>query len=225
MAATKSDQAYATLRRAIVMGRLPEDEPLDEGLLMAEFGFGRTPVREALKRLANDRFINWPPHRTPYVRGIRAAELPRLYEARHLLEVPCTELAVARADDEELAGLEAMCEQMAEEVAKNRAYEAVELDHAFHLGVAKATGNRWLADSVERLNCGSLRIWYVAHARLGMNFVVDQHVQILRAIQRRDASEAARLATAHIDTSYRRQLESRELPVRSRALTTPGETS
>lgn len=204
---TKSDQAYVVLRRAIVQGDLPEDLPLEDAVLIERFGFGRTPLREAIKRLSDEQFINYPPHRTPYVRGIRVVELARLYEARHLLEEPVARLAALRAADEHVDGLARICDEIDEAVERDDVYESVELDHRFHLGVALATDNRFLSEAVDRLNCGSLRLWYLAHSRLGMENVNDDHREIQAAIKARDADWAADVVSRHIDKSYQRQLD------------------
>lgn len=204
---TKTEQAYLTLRRAIVTGDLEEDLPLDDAMLLARYGLGRTPAREALKRLADEHFIIYPPHRTPYVRGIKVRELARLYEARHLLEEPVARLAAQRATPQQLDELERICDRIDDQIEAGDPYEAIEYDHQFHLEIAKSTENRFLAEAVDRLNCGSLRIWYLAHSRLGMADTNEQHRAIQAALKERDSEKAARLVKRHIDISYGRQME------------------
>jgi DNA-binding GntR family transcriptional regulator len=212
---TKTDQVYVVLRRAIVQGDLQEDLPLEDNVLMAQFGFGRTPLREAMKRLADEQFINYPPHRTPYVRGIRVAELARLYEARHILEEPVARIAANRATDAQVDQLSLICDQIDDAVERNDVYESVELDHRFHLAVARATDNRFLSEAVDRLNCGSLRLWYLAHSRLGMENVNEDHRAIQEAIKARDPDLAAAVVARHIDKSYQRQLDQQQLEMQS----------
>jgi GntR family transcriptional regulator, rspAB operon transcriptional repressor len=212
--ATKTDQAYAALRRAIVVGDLPEDLPLEDAVLGERFGFGRTPLREAIKRLSDEQFINYPPHRTPYVRGIRVMELARLYEARHLLEEPVARQAAQRASATQITELEQICVQIDAAIERDDVYESVELDHYFHLSVARATDNRFLSEAVDRLNCGSLRLWYLAHSRLGMEHVNDDHRDLHAAIKNRDADRAVHVMARHINTSYQRQIEQQQLEMR-----------
>lgn len=204
---TKTEQAYLALRRAIVTGDLEEDVPLDDAMLLARYGFGRTPTREALKRLTDEQFIIYPPHRTPYVRGIKVRELSRLYEARHLLEEPVARLAAQRATPQQLDELERICDRIDDQIEAGDPYEAIEYDHQFHLGIAKSTDNRFLAEAVDRLNCGSLRIWYLAHSKLGMADTNEDHRAILAALTQRDPEEAASRVKRHINTSYARQME------------------
>lgn len=204
---TKFDQAYAALRRAIVTGELREDEPLDDLRLSETFGFGRTPMREALKRLAEEQFILWPAHRTPYVRGLKVVDLSRLYEARVILEAPVARQAAERRTAAQLGGLGRILDDLDLAIDDADVYTAVELDLDFHQQVAVATENRFLADCVNRLNCGSLRLWYLAHASLGMNGINDAHRGILSAIAAGDADLAEKESIEHIQVSYQRQLE------------------
>lgn len=211
---TKTEQAYRVLRRAIVIGDLPEDTPLDDAALTERYGFGRTPLREAMKKLSDEQFVNYPPHRTPYVRGVRVMELAKLYQARHLLEEPVARIAARTATLEQIGHLARLCRDMETLIEDGNVYESVELDHQFHLAVAQATDNRFLSEAVNRLNCGSLRLWYLANSRLGMEDLPAHHWGIQQAIGARDADGAVQVVAAHIDNSYRRQIEQQQLDMR-----------
>jgi DNA-binding GntR family transcriptional regulator len=208
---TKTEQAYHVLRRAIVTGDLVEDLPLDDAMLSTRYGFGRTPIREALKKLADEQFINYPPHRTPYVRGIRVRDLSRLYESRHLLEEPVARLAARRATSAQLDELERICDRIDDEIAADQPYGAIEYDHQFHLEIAKSTDNPFLAEAVNRLNCGSLRIWYLAHSTLGMENTNEDHRAIQAALKEKDPDKSETLVRQHIDKSYARQMALQQL--------------
>lgn len=208
---TKTEQIYWTLRRAIVVGDLLDDAPLDELILMQTYDVGRTPLREALKRLADDQLIVFPPHRTPHVRGMTTADLPRLYEARGIVEIPAARLASRERRDLHVEGLKELLAQMAASVANNDPYRTVELDHEFHTLVAEASGNRFLRDAVARLNCGSLRLWYTAHSKLGMGGVEADHRAIVEAVADADEEKAIAAAATHITHSYQRQIEVAQL--------------
>lgn len=212
---TKTEQAYSVLRRSIVEGELAEDTPLEDTELIERYGFGRTPLREAIKRLSDEQFIISPPHRTSYVRGIGVLELARLYEARHLLEEPVALLAAQRATAKQVEELGNLCDQIQIAVDQSDVYASVELDHRFHLAVAQATGNRFLSEAVNRLNCGSLRLWYLSHDRLGMRHVNDDHRALHECIANRNGEEAVRVISQHIKTSYQRQIEHQQLEIES----------
>jgi DNA-binding GntR family transcriptional regulator len=204
---TKTERTYWLLREAIVSGELQEDTALDDKELMSRFHVGRTPVREAIKRLALEEFVIWPSHRTPYVRTTGAYDLAQLYEARHIFEIPAARLAADRATDADLAQLEEHCDLLDKAIASRNMYEVAELDYDFHIGVAKASKNRFLVEAVSHLNCGSLRLWYQNYVQLGTDRISEDHRRALKALRRRDSEDAATACRDHIQFSHERQLK------------------
>lgn len=203
---TKTEQAYWVLRKAIVTGEFADWAPLDEVELMSRVDVGRTPIREAIKRLASEEFVVWHPHRTPHVRTTSADDLAALYEARQTFEVTAVQLAAQRANQDDLDLMERLSDQLDEAIAKNMLYEVAELDYDFHLAVAKASRNRFLVEAISHLNFGSLRLWYRSYIRVGTESINDHHRQGLEAIRRRDVELAMSSTVAHIEFSHERQL-------------------
>ena len=204
--ATKTEQAYWVLRKAIVTGEFNDWASLDEVELMSRVDVGRTPIREAIKQLASEEFVVWHSHRTPYVRSTSADDLAALFEARHLFEIPAARLAAQRATPADLDLMQRLADKLDAAVAGAKLYEAVELDYDFHLALAKASHNRFLVDAISHLNFGSLRLWYRSYVRMGTESINDHHRQELEAIRRHDADLAVSIAQAHIDFSHERQL-------------------
>lgn len=210
---TKSDQAYHALRRAIVVGEIPTNTPLDEADLTGRLDTGRTPIREALKRLALEQFVVWPPRRTAYVREIGPFEVNRLYESRLVLEEPVTRLTAERITDAGLTELDRICAELERAAEAGNVYEAVELDHQLHLAIAYGSDNRFLAEAVGNLNCRSLRLWYVAQKELGLENVPQCHADIVEALRTRDPERAAAEARRHVLGSHDRQVRMQALPL------------
>ncbi len=205
-ARTKSEAAYRILRRAIVSGEIRGQAPIDESDLIRNYGLGRTPVREALKRLAQEQFLVWGSHRTPYVRDIGVQELTPLYKARELLEVPSARLAAETSTKHELTVLDNIAGGLEAAYAANDVYEAVELDHEFHGSVADGTHNPFLARAVRTLNEASLRLWFVGIERFPRPPGSNDHRDIVQAIRSRDPDAAESAVRAHIANSFERQL-------------------
>lgn len=203
---TKTDRAYWALRRAIVSGEIREESLLDDAELVVRLETGRTPVREAIKRLAAEELVVWPAHRTPFVRSTSAADIGHLYEARHVMEVPAARLAAQRATRGDVAGLGEQCDRFDAAVAADDMYAAAERDFDFHLAIAIAAGNRFVIDAVRHLNRCSLRIWYLSYVHLGTGGVNDDHRRMIRAVADGDPDAAAAATAAHIRTSHERQL-------------------
>lgn len=204
---TKADEAYLALRRAIVTGEVPAGEPLDEAELMGLTGAGRTPVRESLKRLAQDQFVLWPARRTPYVRPMSMEDVRNLYESRMLMEVPAAGMAATRATAAQLDKMQRCGEALCEAANRGDVYESIEADHALHIAITEGANNRFLTEAVDRLNCGSLRLWFVAHQRLGLEKVPEDHQDVIDALRSRDAEGAEQAVRDHIQKSFDRQLQ------------------
>ena len=207
---TKTDVAYQVLRRAIVTGEIGPNEPLDENALLHRYQLGRTPLREALKRLTREQFATWPPHSTPFVRGVSTDELAKLFQTRIILEEPASRIAASVISDAQLDRLDGISARIEELIAAGEIYQAVEADHALHLAIAQASGNRFLAEAVSNLNCGSLRLWYTAHQRLHDQTGVPRHQHLIEALRSRDPERAAAETREHILRSHRRQLALQE---------------
>jgi GntR family transcriptional regulator, rspAB operon transcriptional repressor len=203
---TKTEQAYWILRKAIVTGEFGDWAPLDEIELMSRIDVGRTPIREAIKRLASEEFVVWHPHRTPHVRTTSADDLASLYEARQIFEVTAARLAAERATPMDLEILEGLSDQLDAAIAGDTFYEVAELDYDFHLALASASYNRFLVEAISHLNFGSLRLWYRSYVHLGIDTINDHHREQLDAIRNRDPALAVSIAQAHIEFFHERQL-------------------
>lgn len=210
-ATTKSERAYLTIRRAVVTGEVAEGAHLDEVALVERLGLGRTPVREALKRLAIENYIVWASHGKPFVRGLGMSDLRSIYESRLLLEVPVARLAAERNRPADLDKLDGIVAAMADATATGDAYRSVELDYEFHSAVAAASQNRFLAELVAAQNSHVLRLWYRARERSGLGGTVEPHALIAAALRAKDPANAETLAREHAHRSYERQLAQYEL--------------
>lgn len=215
---TKGERAYGEVRRAIVTHALPAGVPLDETTLLERFDIGRTPLREALKRLSYEGFLVWPPHQAPTIRDIGLFELPILYDTRRLLEYRIAECAARYASPEDIQRMETIRQMLETASRLGYVYEAVELDFALHSTIANSTQNRFLADASNTLNLLSLRIWYQAHRILGISNVDKIHSQLVDAISNHDIGTSRQLMEVHINRSIERQRELQRLGVTAPAL-------
>lgn len=202
---TKSQRAYAEVRKAIVMHSLPAGTPLDEAYLQSLFPFGRTPLREALKRLAHEGFLSWPSHQAPSVRDVSIHEMQHLYETRRMLEPTIAVLAAQRATPKDHARIEHYTNALIKVSEAGNTYESVEHDYALHAAIAGATQNRFLAEASNHLNLQSLRLWYRNQAAHGVTTIHKIHVELVERIVARDEAGAEELARQHIAQSLARQ--------------------
>jgi DNA-binding GntR family transcriptional regulator len=202
---TKSGAAYLALFRAIVTSEIKPNEALDEVELCARFNFGRTPIREAVKRLALEGVVTWPERRSPFVRAIDATEQDRLDEARTTLEVSTSALAAERATPRQIDALYEECQNLERLFKAGDTYEGVLSAYRFHQRVAEAADNRFLADAVGTLNMSTLRQWYAALSTQDTSNVASEHRKIADAIKQRDRALVVELMTSDMHVSRARQ--------------------
>lgn len=202
---TKSEQAYAAVRRAVVTHALPSSVPLDENMLFEHFPYGRTPLREALKRLSYEGLLLWPPHQAPMIRDVGLYEMQHLYQTRRILEYEIAVLAADRATPDDIEQMNMFRVKLADASQAGFVYEAVELDFALHAAIARATQNRFLVEASNNLNLQSLRLWFRAQHQLGVATIDRSHTELVKAISRHDRETALSLTVAHIDSSLARQ--------------------
>ena len=194
-----AERAYLELRDRIVTLRLPPGTVLREDELMADLGIGRTPLREAVKRLALENFLAVQPRRGTYVTEVDAAEIIHITEVRAELEGYAAELAARRMDAAARRAAESLLEQI-ERLGRGDDQEALmRLDERIHGFIWAASGNPYLLDTLERYFSLSLRIWYVVLDRVpGLGHSVHDQADLLRALVDRDAQRARTLMREHV---------------------------
>lgn len=202
---TKSQRAYADVRKAIVTHSLPANTPLDESFLLSLFPVGRTPLREALKRLAHEGLLVWTSHQAPTVRDVSMHEMQYLYETRRMLEPAIAVMAAQRATPQDIASIQSYSDDMVDASQTGDVYRSVESDFALHAAIARSTQNRFLAEASTALNLQSLRLWYRNQTTHGIKSIHETHTELVDAIFSRDTTRAESLARAHIQSSLNRQ--------------------
>ncbi|MFJ8666201.1 GntR family transcriptional regulator [Streptomyces sp. NPDC093600] len=194
---TLADQAYRSLSDRLVTLRIRPGEPLNDERIAAELGFGRTPVREALKRLEHERLIVSYPRRGTFATEVQIADLGHISEVRQRLEPLAASLAAERATESDREGLDRLLAQLAD--APDGGADLIRVDMTLHRAVYAATRNPYLEDTLVRYDNLATRIWCLFLDRLpGLAGHVHEHGPLLRAVIDRDAEKAADLAARHV---------------------------
>ena len=193
-----SQQAYEALRHQIIALKLEPGQVIDEQLLKEELGVGRTPIREALQRLAQENLVTIIPRRGMFVAEIGLTDLQRLFEMRLALESLAARLAAERGQESHWTAMDQLLDEVRNlNPASNERFS--ELDEVFHQMIWVAADNRFLQDSLTMLYALNLRLWYFALAQMGsMAGTIQEHECILDALRRRNADEAAALLEQHM---------------------------
>jgi DNA-binding GntR family transcriptional regulator len=187
-----ADRAYVQLRDQIVTLALPPGAPINEELLGRELQMGRTPLREAIKRLALENLISVYPRRGTFVTEINITDLAHISDVRVQLEGHAAYRAAQRLTADQRAELEKLLERVSTPTGA-----LMELDADVHRFVYRCAGNPYLRDTLERYLNLSLRIWYLVLARLPH---VLEHRDLLLAIRDGDAEGARGIAAEHVAT-------------------------
>jgi len=191
------EQAYGQLRDMIVRLDFAPGDVLREDELRESLGLGRTPIREALQRLEREHFVTVIPRRGMYVTGIDVSELSMLFETRAVLEPYAARLAAMRGVD---ADWDAMADALGG--VGNDGLDAVghlAIDRVCHEIMWRASGNRFLWDTLDMLYAQSDRLWHLYLSDVkGMDQAVTEHGPILDALRAGDADLSASLVEAHV---------------------------
>jgi DNA-binding GntR family transcriptional regulator len=193
-----SDKAYHLIRHKIITLELPPLSAIDEQALMHDLQLGRTPIREALQRLAVEDLVFFAPRRGIFVSEISITDLQKIFEARLMLEGFCARLAAQRATAEQLAQMESLIDAL-DRVKPGDSRGLMAIDERFHEALYEAADNEFIADTSRRLHALSFRLWHLVLDRLGnVRAAMDQHVEIADAIKAGDAQEAEAVIQRHI---------------------------
>jgi DNA-binding GntR family transcriptional regulator len=194
-----ADRAYVQLRDQIVTLALPPGAPINEELLGRELQMGRTPLREAIKRLALENLISVYPRRGTFVTEINITDLAHISDVRVQLEGHAAYRAAQLLTADQRAELDVLLERVS-----TPSGALMELDADVHRFVYRCAGNPYLQETLERYLNLSLRIWYLVLERLPHLFDrVHEHRELLAAIGGGDAQRAQSIAAEHVATFER----------------------
>ena len=175
------------LRRDILRGKLPPDSPVKERDNAAELGVSRTPMREAIRILAQEGLLILRPSRSPIVARPTFKELSDQIAVMLVLEKMCGELACVNATQADFAELQAINQRIGEVYDQADPLDLFEIDMSFHMAIAKAARNQALYDTHRAFLARLWRARFLA-ARQKRNRarVVGHHSAILEALMARD---------------------------------------
>lgn len=199
--ADSSERAYNTIRKLLVEFRLKPDERLNEVQLSRSLGVSRTPIREALNRLASEGFVSLTPNRGFFVRSLSTEGMIDLYELRSIIECASFRLMCERADDAQIARLTAYWESVVDGYQNNPPDEILIKDEQFHLLIAKLSGNPELVTQLAAINARIRFIRRIQIERTHDPRQVSSHSEIVAAAVRRDAERGMALLRDHIEMS------------------------
>jgi DNA-binding GntR family transcriptional regulator len=202
------DQVYTAIRERITSGSLARGARVHQEDLAEELGVSRTPVREALRRLAAEGLVEMRTNRGARVADVDQAGMRVSYEARTVIEPGAARLAAAEQLAEPLARMRAAVAAQRRSLRNVR--RSFEANREFHLALAAASGNEFLSQFAERLwvaRIGETIYERQVQTQERMLLDVREHEQILEAIEAGDGRRAESLTRRHLADAMKRSLD------------------
>ncbi|MGN6096399.1 MAG: GntR family transcriptional regulator [Bosea sp. (in: a-proteobacteria)] len=197
---------YEMLRAEILSLALSPGSPIDEVQLAERFGMSRTPIREALVRLASEGLVETLPNRSTLVANIDVLNLNPFFDAITLMYRVTTRLAAQHHRPEDLEVIRARQAEFAAAVRAQDALAMIATNRQFHAAIAEAGRNPYycglfvrLLDDGRRL----LRLYYQSFDDRLPEEYVHEHAEMIDAIAGGDVARADALARAHADQIVR----------------------
>jgi DNA-binding GntR family transcriptional regulator len=196
---TLEELAYRHLRQALVEGRLAPGERIVAGQVALAAGVSRIPVMQALRRLETEGFVRINPHRDVVVAGLSPGEFRERFLLMAALETLCLREAAGRITPALLQELRGLQREMAAARTAGNTARAVTADSEFHRKLWEASGLKHVLQLLQNVWDRGEYYRVIMHARRG-GFAAEslaEHEEILRALDARDWSRAARAVETH----------------------------
>lgn len=204
-ARSQSEEAYARILERIVCLEMAPGSVVNEARLREHLKIGRTPIREALQRLARENLVRSIPHRGTFVTDVNITDLARITEVRVVLESHAARLAAEKLAPADRESIEELLELLHRGYVTDQR-DLMQLDQRIHRTVYRAARNPFLEATLERYFNLSLRLWYLVIDReVRLREAVDEHVELLKAILAGDADRAEDIMRRHV-TGFEREI-------------------
>jgi DNA-binding GntR family transcriptional regulator len=200
-----SDQVETELRRLILTLELEPGLAVSESTLMQRYGWGRTPLREAFQRLAEQSLLQIIPRQGAVVTALSVFDFVEMMDAMSLVIGPAAALACKRLSEQDLAQLDTITARAETSAASRDFATLADLDYEFHHILALATGNRYLSNYLLHLHQVATRFNYAAWKRDGSaHDSIREHEQIISTLRKREPAQARAVMLQHIEGARQR---------------------
>ena len=206
---SQSEAAYLSIRDRILSLAMPPGSLVHEARLQEELSIGRTPIREALQRLAHEKLVRSVPNRGTFVTDVNITDLARITEVRVVLEGHAARLAAERCTAADRADLKRLLDELQTERVNDQR-ELMRLDQEIHRRIYRCARNAFLESTLERYFNLSLRLWFlVLDHGVRLREAVAEHTSMLGAVLAGEgdrAEEAMRRHVAGFESEIRKVL-------------------
>jgi DNA-binding GntR family transcriptional regulator len=198
------DQVYASLKEALATRKLAPGEKLSLQELATAYGVSRSPIQQALTRLATEGLVEVRPHLGHFVKPLTVASVCEAYDVREALELWAAERTVGRIAPGDLAELRRLMERTLPMVGPGRLapgfFETNQAFHDFQIGLA---GNELLRESYRRLSVNALMARVLSGELDPGSDIAAEHVELVEAFEREDLERVGAAIGLHVETGKR----------------------
>ena len=188
---------YLTVRKMAIAFEFKPGERINEVVLANRLGASRTPLREALNRLAAEGFLSMEQGRGFFCRDLKPREMSELYQFRAVLEVAAVRLACEQATEQEVAELLHFLDETGPEDGSRSSADLVALDEYFHERIMLLSRNMEMCKTLENIN-GRIKYFRWVDMDSKREGTQQEHRKIVQALMARDADSAAHYMNSHI---------------------------
>lgn len=205
---TLADQAYKMLKQAITNGKLKENEQLPEEKLANNLGISRTPLRDALSRLAAEGLVIHQTGRPAVVASFTKENSLEYMELRSLLEVYNIEKIISKIDDAFIQSLKDNVTEQLDAIKRDNYNDFIELDREFHILLASRNNNSELRNIIHRMNTGINRAFLILSKTVPKSAkeAYQEHMEIIEALENQDVVLARSKMIVHMNNVEKRFL-------------------
>lgn len=206
----RKSQLVETLRRRILTLELKPGAVVDEVEVGAEFGLSRPPVRELLRQMAAEGYLDLAPNRATRVTSLSYDSIRSFFQCAPVLYGATTQLAAERATPADVARLRAIQSQFRDAIAANDIDLRIHFNDQFHLEIGKIANNIHFMPSLRRVLLDHARLAKIIYNPSAPTeppdraTAVHEHDLIIDAIERHDAQAATEIVRTHMELSRRR---------------------
>lgn len=199
-ATSLAEAAYRQIRSKIITAELQPGALISEAELMSQLNMGRTPIREAMRLLANEKLVVVYPRRGMFISGVDVKSLSAISEVRAVLEIQAAELAAQRSTSADREITLALIAEIDAITGNPEMSELIQLDQRIHHHIYECTHNEFLASTLDQYYAHALRIWFLALDRVeDLSQAIFEHRALLEAICNNDAAAASQAMHDHVE--------------------------
>lgn len=201
-----AEQAYTMLKKSIISGEIAPGTELKEEKLAADLGISRTPLREAVRKLAMEELVILQKGKPATVATFTMEESLEFMELRQLIEIPNLIQVIAHCDKAFIDRLEENLLQQMKAVTENDYHQFIDYDRDFHLILAQCNGNKKVRALIQHVNTEVNRAFLLLSSTIGMSAktAYKEHVHIVEAIKMKDIEAAKTAMHIHLQNVQKR---------------------